>query len=61
VNEDEWKDLTGDDEHELAGLQPVFKVVYGPAGVVHADLARAKHQMNIMAQMSKRLGDPRLN
>jgi hypothetical protein len=39
----------------------VFKVVYGPAGVVHADLARAKHQMNIMAQMSKRLGDPRLN
>ncbi|HEY1594513.1 MAG TPA: hypothetical protein VGF74_03880 [Thermoleophilaceae bacterium] len=40
---------------------PVFKVLYGPAGVVCADLGRAHRQMNIMAAMSKRPPDPRSN
>jgi hypothetical protein len=44
-----------------AGALPVFKVLYGPAGVVRADLGRAHRQMNIMAAMSKRPTDPRRN
>jgi hypothetical protein len=43
------------------GALPVFKVLYGPAGVVRADLARAHRQMNIMAAMSKRPPDPSVN
>ncbi len=85
MNEDEWRELAGDDsgessddifvvrpreerpetpEGEAAGARgalPVFKVLYGPAGVVRTDLARAHRQMNIMAAMSRRPADPTAN
>ncbi|HEY2602908.1 MAG TPA: hypothetical protein VGI67_15230 [Thermoleophilaceae bacterium] len=73
MKDDDWNDLADDDPGELDNedwvvlppeerrLLPAFKILYGPAGAVRADLARAHRQMNIAAAVSKRPSDPRRN
>lgn len=70
--DDEWGDSPDDtfvvgpsaerpDGSGESSALPVFRVLYGPAGAVRADLARAHRQMNLIAAVSLRPREPRHN